>query len=70
MALGMFDHAEYQAGHAVLGPGDVIVMYSDGVTEAENVDGQPFDEAGLQQVVDGRTMGIGQGTWLGDVRRR
>jgi phosphoserine phosphatase RsbU/P len=57
MALGMFDHAEYQAGHAVLGPGDVIVMYSDGVTEAENVDGQPFDEAGLQQVVEGRKWG-------------
>ena len=57
MALGMFDHAEYRAGHAVLGPGDVIVMYSDGVTEAENVDGQPFDEAGLQQVVEGRKWG-------------
>jgi phosphoserine phosphatase RsbU/P len=55
MALGMFDHAEYQAGHAVLGPGDVVVMYSDGVTEAENVEGHPFDEAGLQQVVEGRT---------------
>jgi sigma-B regulation protein RsbU (phosphoserine phosphatase) len=54
MALGMFDSAEYQAGHTLLGPGDVIVMYSDGVTEAENIDGQPFDEAGLQQVVDGR----------------
>jgi phosphoserine phosphatase RsbU/P len=52
MALGMFDHAEYQTGHTVLGSGDVIVMYSDGVTEAENADGQPFDEAGLQQVVD------------------
>jgi phosphoserine phosphatase RsbU/P len=54
MALGMFEHAEYQTGHAILGAGDVIVMYSDGVTEAENVDGQPFDEAGLQQVVDGQ----------------
>jgi serine phosphatase RsbU (regulator of sigma subunit) len=32
-------------------------MYSDGVTEAENVDGQPFDEAGLQQVIDGRRWG-------------
>jgi phosphoserine phosphatase RsbU/P len=54
MALGMFDHAEYEAGRTVLGPGDVIVMYSDGVTEAENVHGQPFDEAGLQGVVDGQ----------------
>jgi serine phosphatase RsbU (regulator of sigma subunit) len=57
MALGMFEHADYETGCAVLGPGDVIVMYSDGVTEAENLDGQPFDEAGLQQVVDGRGWG-------------
>ena len=57
MALGMFEHAQYQAGQTVLGPGDVIIMYSDGVTEAENLDGQPFDEAGLQQVVDGRGWG-------------
>jgi serine phosphatase RsbU (regulator of sigma subunit) len=54
MALGMFDHAEYTEGHLVLGPGDVIVMYSDGVTEAEDVYGRPFDEAGLEQVVNGR----------------
>jgi serine phosphatase RsbU (regulator of sigma subunit) len=32
-------------------------MYSDGVTEAENVEGQPFDEAGLQCVVDSRNWG-------------
>src|SRR5205085_10681368 len=36
IALGMFDHADYESGQTVLGPGDVIVMYSDGVTEAEN----------------------------------
>src|SRR6187399_2715169 len=54
IALGMFDNAEYESGHTVLGPGDVIVMYSDGVTEAENIEGQPFDEAGLQYVMDGR----------------
>jgi phosphoserine phosphatase RsbU/P len=53
MALGMFDHAEYTEGRALLGPGDVIVMYSDGVTEAEDINGQPFDEAGLQHVVEG-----------------
>jgi len=57
MALGMFDHAEYESGHAILGPGDVIVMYSDGVTEAEDLEGQPFDEAGLQGVVDSRNWG-------------
>ena len=52
MALGMFDGARYETGRTVLAYGDVLVLYSDGVTEAENPDGQPFDEAGLQQVVE------------------
>jgi len=53
IALGMFDHATYVSGCTILGPGDVLVMYSDGVTEAEDGDGRPFDEMGLQRVVDG-----------------
>jgi sigma-B regulation protein RsbU (phosphoserine phosphatase) len=57
IALGMFENADYESGQTVLGPGDVIVMYSDGVTEAENIEGQPFDEAGLQHVMDGRDWG-------------
>lgn len=48
----MFDGACYEAGRTTLAYGDVLVLYSDGVTEAENPDGQPFDEAGLQNVVD------------------
>ena len=52
MALGMFDHADYETGHLILAPGDVLVMYSDGITEAENPAGQPFDEAGVQAVID------------------
>jgi sigma-B regulation protein RsbU (phosphoserine phosphatase) len=52
IALGMFDHATYTAGRTILDVGDVLVLYSDGVTEAENADGTPFDEAGLQRVVD------------------
>jgi sigma-B regulation protein RsbU (phosphoserine phosphatase) len=53
MALGMFELAAYTAGTAQLAVGDVLVMYSDGITEAENTAGQPFDEAGLQGIVDG-----------------
>lgn len=34
-------------------------MYSDGVTEAENPEGQPFDEIGRRSVIDAhRTEGI------------
>ena len=32
-------------------------MYSDGITEAEDACGQPFDEAGLQRVVDASGWG-------------
>ena len=52
IALGMFEHATYVSGGTILGPGDVLVMYSDGVTEAEDGEGRPFDEMGLQRVVD------------------
>jgi len=57
IALGMSARATYTAGRAELRQGDVIVMYSDGVTEAEDAVGRPFDETGLQQVVDGRGWG-------------
>ena len=33
-------------------PGELLVLYSDGITEAENPAGQPFEETGLEQVVD------------------
>ena len=52
MALGMFENATYSAGRADLAPGDVLVMYSDGITEAEDAFERPFDEAGVQSVVD------------------
>ena len=32
-------------------PGDALLMYSDGLTEAESPDGQPFDEAGLERTL-------------------
>jgi sigma-B regulation protein RsbU (phosphoserine phosphatase) len=57
IALGMSAWATYTAGRAELRQGDVIVMYSDGITEAEDAVGRPFDETGLQQVVDGRGWG-------------
>ena len=51
MALGMFDGSQYQTGHALLKPGDLLAIYSDGITEAENPGGQPFDERGLQDIL-------------------
>ena len=52
MALGMFDRATYEAAELTLDPGDLLVAYSDGVTEAESPAGVPFDEVGLRHVVE------------------
>jgi sigma-B regulation protein RsbU (phosphoserine phosphatase) len=51
IALGMFDYSEYQTGQVFLQPGDRVVLYSDGVTEAENPTGTPFEDAGLEAVL-------------------
>lgn len=53
IALGMFEFATYEFASTRLNVGDVIVMYSDGVTEAEDEAGVPFEESGLQAVIDG-----------------
>lgn len=54
MALGLGRRTTYTARETTLLPGDLLVLYSDGVTEAESPDGTPFDEAGLEQVIEGR----------------
>jgi sigma-B regulation protein RsbU (phosphoserine phosphatase) len=52
MALGMFEGSTYAAQLTVLQPGDLLVAYSDGITEAEHgTTGQPFDESGLDAVL-------------------
>ena len=51
IALGMFEGSTYQSGEVQLNPGDALLMYSDGLTEAESPDGQPFDEAGLERTL-------------------
>jgi serine phosphatase RsbU (regulator of sigma subunit) len=51
IALGMFEGSTYAAAETLVGPGDTLVLYSDGITEAEDPEGRPFEEAGLEQVV-------------------
>jgi len=48
IALGMFEHSTYSAGHTVIQPDELLAIYSDGITEAEDAMGRPFDEAGLE----------------------
>jgi Stage II sporulation protein E (SpoIIE) len=41
--LGLLQGADYRQGQAVVCPGDLLVLYSDGVVEAENAPGQQFE---------------------------
>jgi hypothetical protein len=52
IALGMFEGSSYERCEISLSAGDLLVLYSDGITEAESPSGQPFEESGLQAVVD------------------
>jgi len=51
IALGMFAESVYATGYTLLAPGDVLAVYSDGITEAENAEGRPFDERGLESAL-------------------
>jgi phosphoserine phosphatase RsbU/P len=52
IALGMFDQSTYTALETRIEPGEMLVLYSDGITEAEDPGGQPLEEAGLQVILD------------------
>jgi phosphoserine phosphatase RsbU/P len=52
IALGLFENAEYCAAETHLAPGDLLVFYSDGITEAEDPSGQPLEEQGLELVLE------------------
>jgi sigma-B regulation protein RsbU (phosphoserine phosphatase) len=54
IALGMFEGSTYGAVDTTVGAGDLLVLYSDGITEAENPAGQPFEEAGLERFLAAR----------------
>jgi len=51
VALGMFEGSKFSAERTVVLPGELLVLYSDGITEAENPAGQPFEETGLRPVI-------------------
>lgn len=49
--LGIMPMAEYEIGDTQLGPGEALVVYSDGVSEAANLKGEEFGMDRLSQVV-------------------
>jgi serine phosphatase RsbU (regulator of sigma subunit) len=51
LVMGLFENCRYDRYEAMLGPGDLLVLYSDGVTEANNLAGDEFGEERLLETV-------------------
>ncbi|HYE13629.1 MAG TPA: SpoIIE family protein phosphatase [Pyrinomonadaceae bacterium] len=52
LPLGILPDFDYREGRTQLQPGDVLVAYSDGVTEQQNPSGEEFGTARLQEVIE------------------
>jgi serine phosphatase RsbU (regulator of sigma subunit)/predicted ester cyclase len=52
MVVGMMKEATFEEQTVQLEPGDVLVAFSDGITEARNVDGEEFGEGRLLTCVN------------------
>ena len=52
IALGILDGFEFESGSVVLDPGDTVVLYTDGVTEAQDANGNMFGAAGLCELFE------------------
>lgn len=49
--VGLLPSARFGEGHATMHPGDVLLIYTDGLSEAENAQGEELGEKRLAQVV-------------------
>jgi phosphoserine phosphatase RsbU/P len=53
IALGVTEAADFHAGQLLLKPGDQLILYTDGVTEAMDKDDQLFSERRLETALQG-----------------
>ena len=53
--LGLFPGSEFQTGEVSLQPGDLLALYSDGLTEAASRNGEEFGEQRLQAEIEKRS---------------
>jgi sigma-B regulation protein RsbU (phosphoserine phosphatase) len=51
LALSIVEKEEYRENKVTFEPNDILVIYSDGITEAMNADGEEFEEERLRHVV-------------------
>jgi sigma-B regulation protein RsbU (phosphoserine phosphatase) len=51
--LGLFEEWRCEVAEVQLSPGDTLVLYTDGITEAADAGGEEFGDLRLQQTVTG-----------------
>jgi sigma-B regulation protein RsbU (phosphoserine phosphatase) len=49
--VGLLGTAEYEQGEVLLQPGDAVLCFSDGISEATNAGGEMWAEADVEKIV-------------------
>ena len=60
LLLGILPEARYESQETVLGPGDLLALYTDGLTEARRSDGEQFGESRLTAAVTAAREGTAE----------
>src|SRR5215469_16630742 len=55
LPLGLFCDGRYATRQVLLDAGESLVLYSDGITEAQDAAGNPFEEDGLKRSFAGHS---------------
>lgn len=67
--LGILDEVEYEESRFLLQPGDIIILYTDGIVEAMNEQNEMFGFDRLLEVV-GRSGTMSAGALLREINDR
>lgn len=67
MALGVMEGIHIEEQQARMAPGDYLVLYTDGLTEAFGEDGSMFGIEGLQQTLEDALSSVGETEEIGEV---
>jgi len=55
LPIGAFDFSEYEEGEVHVAPGDVVFMYTDGLTESLSPEGEEFGTERVERLLDERS---------------
>jgi sigma-B regulation protein RsbU (phosphoserine phosphatase) len=56
--LGILENLEFEEAEVALGPGDLVVLYTDGISEAMNAGREQFGEERLYEAVESAPPGV------------